>query len=187
MTPFKEFDVSDFAIIQRRLIPYILNKYPGCVNFWNHVDLAMLEQSVPEVIDAIVGMLGQKPMKAYLLAVLDAPEELLLKKLGGNSLHRDTSLETCRLNWPILNSTSIETRLYASDVEPNRFVLPTGETYLTYHESDCIEIAKLTMTKPTLLHVHTIHGLFRASGPLPRYILSFNFADDAEILRNLAI
>jgi hypothetical protein len=183
--PFKEFDIPDFASIQSHLVPCILRRYTACVNFWNHVDLDMLAKDVPQVIDAIVGILGQVPSRAYLLAVPDAPEDVLAKKLGNNSLHRDTSIETCRLNWPILNSASIETRLYNSTAEPKQHVLPTGETYLTYRENDCREIARLYMTKPTLLHVHTIHGLFRASGPLPRYILSFNFANDNEILKNL--
>jgi hypothetical protein len=177
---FKELsiDPAEFAVIQSQLIPFILQKYPMCVNFWNHVELAELENSVPKLLDVIEQHVGQRPLRSYLLAIPDADPEKLRKKLGKNSLHKDTSVEEFRLNWPILNSGSIETRFYTSVAEPSKLLLPTGETYLTYKESDCELIDTLVMKRPTVIRVHTIHGLYHNGGDLPRYVLSFNFAKE---------
>jgi hypothetical protein len=176
--PFREFDVDNFDNIQNQLVPYIIKTYPNKITFWNHVDQEQLFEHVPELLTAVKHIAGQRPLKTYLLAIPNAPEVLLATQLGPKSLHRDTSVESCRLNWPVINSNSIETRLFSSTAEPSKLVLPTGETYLTYQEQDCELIDSFLMTKPTALHVHTIHGLYRATGPLPRYVLSFNFDQD---------
>ena len=174
---FKELAInnSKFTTIQNCLIPFVLQKYPACVNFWNHVDLVELDNNVPNLLDVIEEQVGQRPLRSYLLAIPNADPEKLSKKLGNNSLHRDTSVEEFRLNWPILNSGSIETRFFNSSVEPGKLILPTGETYLTYREDDCELIDTLVMKQPTVIRVHTIHGLYHNGGALPRYVLSFNF------------
>lgn len=182
MNQYKEFDVLNFDQIQSDLVPYILTKYPGLYQFWNHVDQDDLYQQVPELLAAIQLIAGQRPLKTYLLVIPNAPDHMINARLGGASLHRDTSVESTRLNWPILNSTSIETRVFSSDKEPTKLTLPTGETYLTYREDQCSQTGSFTMSKPTALHIHTIHGLYRATGPLPRYILSFNFEQSIEHL-----
>jgi hypothetical protein len=182
--PYREFDVENFVKIQTQLIPYVLDRFPEVKNFWNHVDQFQLFEHVPDLLAAVINITGQTPLKTYLLAVSNSPVEVLNQKLNSNSLHRDTSTESCRLNWPLLNSTSIETRFFESTVESTKLILPTGEAYLTYQESDCNIIGKFVMSKPAILHVHTIHGLYRAPGPLPRYILSFNFENPIEHLLN---
>lgn len=175
MNHFRTLDIPNFEEIQKKLVPYILVKYPGLFQFWNQVDQEDLYQQIPELLLAITHLTGQQPLKTYLLVIPNAPDQLVNARLGDASLHADTSVESTRLNWPVLNSSSIETKLFISTGEPNKLVLPTGQTYLTHSRDQCEEIASFIMDKPTVLHVHTIHGLYRAPGPLPRYILSFNF------------
>lgn len=177
--PFREYDVENFDNIQSRLISYVLETYPNKTTFWNHVDQDALFEHVPELNLAIVSITGQMPQKTYLLVV---PESETYERLGARSLHRDTSIESCRLNWPVSNSSSIETRFFNSTAEPKKLILATGETYLNYQEHECQLIDSFLMTKPTLLHVHTIHGLYRSTGPLPRYILSFKFENSIDHL-----
>ena len=174
---FKELEINsyDYSMIQSYLIPFVMEKYPACTNFWNHLDVNELDQRVPGLFDTIEQQVNQRPLRAYLLAIPDADPAKLSTKLGKNSLHRDTSVEEYRLNWPVLNSGSIETRFFTSSVEPGKLILPTGETYLTYREDECELIDTLVMRYPTIIRVHTIHGLYHNGGKLPRYILSFNF------------
>lgn len=184
MNHYRELEVPDFESIQTTLISYVLTRYPGLYQFWNHVDQDELHAHVPALRPAIQQITGQTPLKTYLLVVPNGPEHMVNARLGGASLHSDTSVESTRLNWPVLNGTSIETRLFTSTAEPAKITLPTGETYLTYREDQCTQVGSFYMTRPTLLHVHTIHGLYRAAGPLPRYILSFNFEHPIEHLLN---
>jgi hypothetical protein len=181
-TPFRAIDVENFEQIQAKLVPWVKKRYRWTLKFWNHVDQTQLFGDIPELQTAVETVIGQTPLKTYMLAVPGMPEFVLRKKIGTHSLHRDTSTELARFNWPVLNGTSIETRLFDSNAEPKKHVLASGETYLSYQEQDCTEIASFRMDRPTLLHVHTIHGLYRAPGPLPRYILSFNFEHPIEHL-----
>ena len=175
---FKEFDVPNFEAIQAKLVPHVLSFAQGYANFWNIADTDSLLTAVPELKAAIESIIGQTPMKSYVLAIPNAPLHLLDTKLGVNSLHRDTSVEQYRLNWPILNGTSIETKFFTSDAEPTKLILPTGETYLTYTEDQCQLGGSNTLTKPTLINTHAIHGLYRNGDSFPRFILSFNFANE---------
>lgn len=184
MKSFSELEISNFEAIQRNLVPYILKKYPRRFRFWNHIDQTDLFSAVPELKSTIVDVIGQAPVKSYLFAVPRAPSFILAYKLGGKTIHRDTGNETARLNWPVLNSSSIETRFFTSSVEPTKTTrADSGETW-RYQESDCELIDQFCMTRPAVLHVHTIHGLYRAAGPLPRYVLSFKFEHPIDHLLN---
>lgn len=182
---FRQFDIENFDSIQEKLVPWVRQRYRWTYRFWNHVDQNQLFTDVPELLTAVEQTIGYSPLKTYMLAVPWVPGFVLRKKLGAHSLHRDTSSESTRFNWPVLNGASIETKLFDSAVEPNKKILPTGETYLTYQEKDCTEIGSFLLDRPTLLHVHTIHGLYRAEGPLPRFILSFNFEQSIDHLLSL--
>jgi len=174
----RELDIDNFDSIQTNLVPYVLKKYPRRFQFWNYVDQTDLFSTVPQLKSAIVDVVGQEPVKTYLFAIPWAPAFILAYKLGGKTIHRDTGDETTRLNWPVLNASSIETRFFKSAVPPNKITrADSGETWV-YRESDCELIDQFCMTRPTVLHVHTIHGLYRAVGPLPRYVLSFKFKHD---------
>ncbi len=181
---YRKINVENFDLIQEKLVPWVKRRYRWTRKFWNHVDQDQLFQNIPELLISVEQAIGQTPLKTYMLAVPWAPKFVLDKKLGDNTLHRDTSTEAVRFNWPVLNGTSIETQLFSSQIEPHKKLLSSGETYLTYKRADCDQIDSFFLDQPALLHVHTIHGLYRASGPLPRYILSFNFENSIEHLLN---
>lgn len=176
--PYREIDVENFDQIQEKLVPWVKRQHRWTTKFWNHVDQVDLFSTVPELKTTIADVVGQEPVKTYLFAIPRVPSLILAYKLGAKTIHRDTGNETARLNWPVLNSSSVETRFFKSSVEPRKTIRSdSGETW-NYQESDCELIDRFCMTRPTVLHVHTIHGLYRATGPLPRYVLSFKFEQD---------
>ena len=172
---YKEFNLDNFEEIQAKLVPHVLSFCSKFTQFWNHADATELISAVPELKNAIYQITGQHPLKSYVLTVKDAPLDMLDTKLNGNSLHRDTSVERYRLNWPILNATSVETRFFTSDADAIKLILPTGETYLTFTEEQSVLTDSNILTKPTLIDTHAIHGLYRIGEKFPRFILSFNF------------
>jgi hypothetical protein len=180
---YRKIDVDNFDEIQEKLVPWIKRHHRWTFKFWNHVDQYQLFKDIPELPDAIEQVIGQRPLHTYMLAVPWVPGFVAKKILGSNTLHKDTSVESVRFNWPVLNGPTVETKLFVSSIDPEQKQLHTSkETYLSYREEDCQEIASFFLDKPTLLHVHTIHGLYRASGPLPRYILSFKFENPINYL-----
>jgi hypothetical protein len=181
---FRKIDVENFDQVQQKLVPWVRRHYRWTFKFWNHIDQARLFDDVPELSDAVNMVIGQRPLRTYLLVVPWMPNFVAARRLGEKTLHRDTSVEAVRFNWPVLNGTSIKTKLFNCNKEPLKKTLSSGETYLNYREQDCDEIDSFFLDKPTLLHVHTIHGLYRADGPLPRYILSFNFDKPIDHLLN---
>ena len=181
---YRELDIENFEDIQSRLVPYVVSQHVEKYKFWNHPDADKLFSTIPDLKDTIKKAIGQEPLSVYLLSVPNIPEALIYQRLGKETIHADTSVESCRFNWPVLNGASIETRLFTSSAEPTRHTLAEGEAYLKYQEEDCEQIASFKMTKPTILRVHTIHGLYRADGPLPRYLLSFKFDKDISHLLN---
>ena len=172
---FKEFDVPNFDVIQAKLIPHVLSFAQSYTNFWNHADTDLLLTVVPELKVAIESIIGQPPFQSYVIVVPDAPLHTLDAQWGGNSLHRDTGAEQYRLNWPILNGASIETKFFSSSAEPKKMYLSTGNSYLKYTEDQCTLETSNVITKPTIINAHTIHSLYRIGTEFPRIILSFKF------------
>ena len=98
--------------------------------------------------------------------------------------HQDEGPRVCRINWPVLNSDSAYTVFYKKK--------PTAMPYKyegidMYHKHDVEVSDTFVLTKPTLMHVDTIHSVETIEGkPLPRTIVSFNFKDDS-VLRKLLL
>lgn len=174
---YKELEIQNFKKIQNVLVPHVLKVCKDYKNFWNHIDIDYILK-VPLLASTIEQQLGQIPIKCYLGAIPDYDESKLNKKLNSNSLHRDTSTETYRLNWPIFNSDSIETKFFKSDFIPTKLYLPTGETYLKYEIDQCEEVTSNILKVPTLINVKEIHGLYKIKNNFPRFILGFKFPNE---------
>lgn len=174
---YRELDVPNFEKIQASLVPYILEKYPTISAFWNSMDYEHMFQTFPEFVSSITQVIGQPPIQAFLLTLPNLDPEKLKQRTGASSIHRDVSVESCRLNWPLLNGPSVETRFFSDDaVEKSQVTMPDGTVYKTFEESTVLDTLRLRV--PTVVHVHTIHGLYPTSGPLPRYILTIKFDKD---------
>jgi hypothetical protein len=182
---YREFDIETFDSIQEKLVPYMLEKYSEVQHFWNEIDQEHLFSQVPELLQALQNLTTQSPKNTYLLVIHHSLEHMdtarlgdTLLNLGPATIHKDTCKESTRLNWPVLNGSSIETRMFETQNNLENVVSVGGSSFNELKEEHCKLIASFFLTKPTVMHVHTAHGLYRAPGPLPRYILSFNFKQD---------
>lgn len=176
---YKEIDVENFDVIQSKLIPYITETYPNKIDFWNVVIQETLYDAVPEFKTCLENTFGSTPHRIFLLVIPNVPDVSLIKKfIDENSLHQDTTIYPYRLNWPILNSDSVETKFFVSDQQPLVVPLPTGQTYKCYQYNNCQEIESFFLNKPTVFNTSVIHGLFLKKPVLPRYILSLEYEFD---------
>lgn len=176
---YKELNIDNFDAIQSKLIPYITETYPDKKNFWNVVIQETLYNAVPEFKSCLEKTFGSIPHRLFLLVVPYSPDISAIKKFTDeNSLHQDSTIYPYRVNWPILNSDSVETRFFTSNETPTIVPLPTGQTYKCYQYSDCTEIESFCLRKPTVFNTSIIHGLFLKKPVLPRYILSLEYEFD---------
>jgi hypothetical protein len=198
---WRELDIAEFDDIQQRLVPWVLWRYPmgrkkylstdellnsdqsssdchhwidfksnGGIKYYHNIDQLSMFAAVPQLPTVLHRITGQLPETSSLW-VLETPIDEVM--------HRDNHKHICRLNWPVMNSASVETRIYHSQCHAMK--IPTSQmsfNYIRYKESDCELIGSYRMTKPTILRIRSIHSMARADGPLPRYILGFTFADD---------
>jgi len=180
---FKEFDVDNFDVIQSKLIPHVLSFAQNYTNTWNEIDVGPVLVAVPELKSAIKSITGKLPTKCIVFAYPIEPLDVMDAKYGKYSLHQDGNrgFSQYRLNWPILNGTSIETKFFSSSAEPKKLQLPTGQTYLGYQEDECVFETSNILTKPTIINVYAIHGLYRIGTVFPRIILSFDCGNDIKI------
>ena len=176
---YKEFEIDNFENLQAQVIPYVLKLCKGIDQFWNNIDTTMLLTNLPELNQAVYSIVGQYPIIAYLLAV-GGTEEQLSNMLDDNSLHRDSGPQY-RLNWPILNANSIETKFFTSAAEPTKTLAGPDAAYFRYHRKDCSLQDSYILTKPTLINVQQIHGLYRIKDKFPRIALSFKFPEEITI------
>ena len=98
--------------------------------------------------------------------------------------HKDEGPRVCRINWPVLNSDSACTVFYKTNTGATPYKY---EGIDMYHKHDLQVSDTFILTKPTLMHVNTIHSVEPIEGKsLPRIIVSFNFRDDS-VLQQLLV
>lgn len=105
--------------------------------------------------------------------------------MGENSIHRDSpKYKNCRLNLPLLNGDSVETRFYnlkkdGADPRLTNNKKSEWKPLESYHLKDCEQIDKLELTKPVIFNIKSIHSLYHIPNkPLPRIICSIEFKSD---------
>lgn len=117
----------------------------------------------------------------------------VMRKIGNNYIHIDGDKPHARLNWPVLNPESIVTRFFKAEDgylgEKKRFREDAPSTIysINYDASRCTQVDEVCINQPVIFNVKQPHGLFRAPGPLPRIMISFNFYDDSPLRSLLGI
>ena len=100
------------------------------------------------------------------------------------NIHIDNSPHPCRLQWPLINTHSVETVWYKADPKDKiTEILPNGVPYVSYRSQDCKEIARTCIVGPTVIRVEEPHAVERKSNDpadFPRAAFSFAFVETLE-------
>ena len=100
------------------------------------------------------------------------------------NIHIDNSPHPCRLQWPLINTHSVETVWYKADPKDKiTEILPNGVPYVSYRSQDCKEIARTCIVGPTVIRVEEPHAVDRKSSDpadFPRAAFSFAFVETLE-------
>lgn len=183
MLCYKEVELQQFESVKQKLLSTaieICKENPNRLASGRvHPDIFFKE--VKGFSDELVEKFGL--MNAVLVFNIGHSNKYLM---GENSIHRDHDdgqSKICRLNLPLLNGDSVETRFYnlrkdGTDPRPTDYKSKL-KPFENYYLKDCEQIDKLHLTKPVIFNIKSIHSLYHIPNkPLPRIICSIEFKSD---------
>lgn len=175
---FIELEYPEVPELTAQLRALLIPEFETKKTFWNIYDHMSLYQKIPKFKEFITKHFGTIA-KLYILVVQEPPKDKNV--LDDNSIHKDTGTEMYRLNWPLQNGDTIETRFYSTNGNEKKLDLPSGQTYISFNVNDCKHEASLVLTKPTLFNVKEAHGLYQHKDAFPRILMSIKFENDISI------
>ena len=184
MPCYKELDLDNYGDSVKEFLPKIEQLIGSSNEFYNDLDLDWFMSNCPEQLLKQITNIGGKVTLPFVLKVSDSNYH----KFNSNGIHVDGGIVDYRLNLPLLNSDSIETRFYQikdANIPDPRVVNTYGSVANFYKEADLELIDRLVITRPVIFPVKIPHGLFVIKQQFPRYVLTIQFESDAKLRHHL--
>lgn len=164
-----------------RLVNYVMSILDTRISAYHSVDLQKFKNHNIDLCSFLENTADSNLERVIILSIGD----IIINSPVMNDLkpHHDNGPRVCRINWPILNSSSAYTIFYKAKpgVEPFKI-----QNIKFYHKHDLEVCDTFILEKPTLMHIDTIHSVDHIEGKsLPRIIISFNFKDDSKLAQLL--
>jgi hypothetical protein len=182
---YKKLQFDNFYEIQEKISSYVIDYINQNITeeklFYNLIsdfDLQKFKRNIPELFKIIQDSLESE---VILISYLFIDKHSYVPiHIDGNDL---TMKKRIRLNWPILNSTSVSTIFYKEfkDTKPTFRSLSNDVCGYCYELDDCYEVDKYTLDFPTLMNVKEIHGIKILNNKFPRIILSMRLSNEEQI------
>lgn len=180
---YKELHLEGYENSIDELLPKITSLFEESKDFYNIIDLDWFLFNCPKKLLNQLKDIGGEIFRPIVLKVSNNNPQ----KTNSNSIHVDGGIVDYRLNLPLLNSDSVETRFYQIIIDnPNaKIVNNYGSVANFYKEEDLELIDRLVITKPVIFPVKIPHGLFVIKPRFPRYMLTIQFESDTKLKRYL--
>jgi len=183
---YKKLTIENFGHIQKMVVPYILNYIDHNLTeeklFYNLISddhLQKFKQDIPELFESIQRTLGSDIILISYLYI-DTHSHVPIHTDANNPAIK----KRIRLNWPILNGTSVSTIFYqkkSENIQGTLESLSNGVTGYYYSADDCNEMDKYLLDTPTLMNVKELHGIQILNHNLPRVLLSMRLSNEEEV------
>lgn len=177
MKYYKEIEFPNFEKCDQELKEYFNYLYPDktkAKNFFNFPSKEVFVKMCPTVVQGFE-ILGLHFKGIFMISVVEDTNR---------NIHIDGSPHPCRLQWPVLNKSSVETVWYDAKKEDQiQEILPNGVPYISYRIQDCKEVARKNITGPTVIRVEEPHAVSRTTDDpayFPRVAFSFAFEETLE-------
>ena len=184
MPCYKELDLDNYKDSVDEFLPKIIELLEDSNQFYNDLDPIWFVNNCPSKLLKQISDIGGEISLPFVLKVSNEN----VHNANSKSIHVDGGIADYRLNLPLLNSDSVETRFYRvkdSDNPNPRVVNPYGSVANFYKEEDLELIDQLVITRPLIFPVKIPHGLFVIKQQLPRYVLTIQFESDAKLRHHL--
>lgn len=177
MKYFQEIDFPNFEQSNNEIQAYFNYLYPdksSVRNFFSFPPKDVFIKMCPTVLKGF-DQFGLHFKGIFLIGVVHDTNR---------NIHIDNSPHPCRLQWPLINTHSVETVWYKADPKDKiTEILPNGVPYVSYRLQDCKEIARTCIVGPTVIRVEEPHAVDRKSSDpanFPRAAFSFAFEQTLE-------
>jgi hypothetical protein len=142
-------------------------------NFWNIVDTALLLKMCPD-IQMMFDHLNIRVKKIVIVSTNNTSME--------DCIHRDHTEDSSRINIPIYNCENSVTNFYSSNKSQSMNYLDNGVSYYKINRADCELVDTMTLTRPAVLHVQSLHQVVVNSPNTTRLAATVSFFEDIDYL-----
>lgn len=179
-------DIPDWQNFQLKFEHFALSVVEGSTHMYHRVSKELLSEKCHELTDMLTSKFGQIE-RIIIFKMTDAD---MNNNLGDKFIHVDGGTQTARLNWPILNPSSVISK-YFQTVDTNytpqrQFITPPFNTYIDiYDATQCKEVDSVCVDRPVVFNVLKPHGMFANGNAWPRIMASINFQDNSVLEKYL--
>ena len=178
-------DIPGWQSHQPQFQQFVLSQVGHSDKVYNYILVEDFKKSCPDLADLLETQIGT--IERLIVFKIDQHK---MQKLGPQFIHVDSGAQTGRLNWPILNPSSVVTRTFEPRSQtycPTRHLVnPPYAAYIDiYDPSQCTEIDAVCFDQPTVFNVLKPHSMFVNGTAWPRVMASFNFHNPAALAKYL--
>jgi hypothetical protein len=180
-------DIPNWENYQTALQKFILASVENTEEVYNYIDLDLFKFNCSNIVEMFKIHYGAELERVMVFKMTKKS----IDRLGDNFIHIDSGMRSVRLNWPILNPTSVVTKYFEITdpvYQPRRhYINPPFKDYIDICSVDvCREVDSVCVDQPTIFTVtQTPHGMYAAGDQWPRIMCSFNFVDDTNLMKYL--
>lgn len=179
-------DIPGWQSHQPQFQQFVLDRVGNNEQLYHYISAEDFSQHCPDLAQLIESCVG----KLERLMIFKMNLAQMQTTLGLKFIHVDSGVKAGRLNWPILNPSSVVTKTYettSQGYQPHRhYINPPFKDYIDIHDpAHCKEIDQVCIDKPTVFNVLKPHGMFVNGDAWPRVMCSFNFQDSNALAKYL--
>lgn len=168
-------NIPDWQKFQPAFEKCILEFVQNKTTVYNYVSRDHLLEQCPELTSALESTFDT--IERVIIFKMTADQ---MSHLGNRAIHADIGIQDARLNWPILNPTSVITKYFdvvRDSPPPKRHQInpPYSDCIDVYSPETCQEIDAVCIDEPTIFTVRHPHSMFVNGDQWPRIMASINF------------
>lgn len=176
MKYYKYLDI-DCSIVSPKLIKYVYDNSDLILesqksSSWKSVNTQDVLNKVPELIEMFTPL--SLTIKYLAFFITDIP-------YGTIHIDHDTQ-SNCRINIPVLNCDSSETRFFTISEEPVKVLQKNGIPLLKLNPLACTQVDKFELTKPVVFRNNQPHQVVSYNENQPRISCTIGFHENLEFL-----
>ena len=178
-------DIPTWQDYQAQFQKFVLDQVGHSSQVYNYISAEDFKQGCPDLAHLLETQLGE--LERLIIFKMDQNS---MQKLNDCFIHVDSGIHPARLNWPVLNPTSVITRTFeiiSPNYRPTKHIInPPYKDYIEiYDPAHCKEIDSVCFDQPTVFNVFKPHSMFVNGDAWPRVMASFNFRDPAVLAKYL--
>jgi len=168
-----------------QLREFVLDKVGNSSQIYNYISIKDFRSGCAALSHLLETHIGE--LERLLIFKMDHDS---MQKLNDSFIHVDSGIHPARLNCPVLNPSSVITRIFeptTQNYQPTRhFFNPPYKDYIDrYDPAHCKEVDSVCFDQPTVFNIFKPHSMFVNGNAWPRIMASFNFQDPTVLAKYL--